>query len=819
MDINKIKQDLYDYFQGNIDNSFLSNYNSRDKHDKFLINTIKRLINNYELYKEDSKYYSDYLISVRNYLITFNDELYLPDLIIHEQNPFGLNKDLQGWIRASYSTPSFLSSNSDKFIKDAFNTFKSDNQFNNSKYNLYTDSFVYNLTGYTTFKSMAQKLAVTGAFNVPNGNTALISLPTGGGKSLITQTIAYSSEGLTIVIIPTVSLALDQVRTAKEAIKRSTVDEEIFQYTSGENLPTIIKKIKEKKAKLFFVSPESLLKNDLLKETIEEANNHHYLRNIIIDEAHIVAEWGESFRIEYQCLESWRNKLVINNSAIRTYLLSATFERNEVKVLKKLFCSDDRKWNEIRCDSLREEPRFIYAKTNSFKNKMDNLVKLVHLLPHPMIIYVINPNEAKNIIRLLQQNGINNTRKFTGATGTEERKKLINEWSNDKFDVMVATNAFGVGVDKGDVRTVIHMYVPQTPNSYYQELGRGGRDGLPCLSVLNIIENDVKAIRDRVNRMVLTSKNLLNRWFTMLNSERTRRDQMNIYYIDASVTPSHGDLAPLIDDEANTTDMNWNFYVLLFLRRNDLIKIIDVLPNGNSYIFMIKVLENKLFYDNDELLSIIDSFRDKEFNEKHNSLNMILESIHNKEDECWSEMFYDTYELVNERCSGCANHANVINDDKMFPLKRIVSYDYKPTLPMSLSSYFENKNELMVIYEENKLYDVIEKLINKSRTVLIDLSNKFINTNCKSNLITFNYNDFVSLLNKGDKYYISGIILVVLNNQNNTFEEFTNIKNKIFTNKLDIKVVYLTKDDVFIETRNKYMSDFIDGSLKYSYEI
>lgn len=819
MDINKIKHDLYDYLKGNTDSSFLLHYNSKDNHDRFLISTIKRLINNYELYKQDSKYYSDFLISIRNYLITFNDELYLPYLVIQDQNPYGLNKDLEGWIRASYFTPSFLSSNSDKFIKDAFNTFKFDNHFNDSKYNLYTDSFVYNLTGYTTFKSMAQKLAVTGAFNVPNGNTALISLPTGGGKSLITQTIAYSSEGLTIVIIPTVSLAIDQVRSSKEAIKRSTVDEEIFQYTSGENIFSVIKKIKEKKAKLLFISPETLIQNDLFKEAIEEANKHHYLKNIIIDEAHIVTEWGESFRIEYQCLESWRNKLIISNSAIRTYLLSATFERNEVKILKKLFCSDKKRWNEIRCDSLREEPRFIYAKTKSFKNKMDNLVKLVHLLPHPMIIYVINPIEADKIVSLLQHNGVNNIRKFTGTTEKEERKILIKEWSNDKFDVMVATNAFGVGVDKGDVRTVIHMYVPQTPNSYYQELGRGGRDGLPCLSVLNIIDNDVKAIKNRVNRMVLTPRNLLNRWFTMLNSVRTRRNQMNIYYIDASITPSQGDLLSLIDDEANTTDMNWNYYVLLFLRRNDLIKIIDVSPNDNSYVFMIEVIENKLFFDNEELLSIIESIRNKEFNEKHESLNMILESIYNKEDECWSNMFYDTYELVNNRCSGCAYHSNSINEEKMFPLKRIISYNYKPVIPIALSNYFKSNDELMVIYEENKLYEVVEKLINKSRTVLIDLSHQFINTKCKSNLITFNYNDFVSLLNKGDKYYISGVILVVLNDQKNTFEEFVNIKNKIFTNKLDIKVVYLTKKDVFIETRNKYMSDYINGSLKYSYEI
>ena len=87
-----------------------------------------------------------------------------------------------------------------------------------------------------------------------------------------------------------------------------------------------------------------------------------------------------------------------------------------------------------------------------------------------MIVYVARPIDADNIKLLLKNNGINNVRTFTGLTSSSKRKSLINEWVNDKFEIMIATSAFGVGVDKSDVRTVIHTYIPQNANSYYQEL-------------------------------------------------------------------------------------------------------------------------------------------------------------------------------------------------------------------------------------------------------------------------------------------------------------------------------------------------------------
>ena len=128
-------------------------------------------------------------------------------------------------------------------------------------------------------------MCVYGALNTPAGYTTLISMPTGGGKSLVTQAVSYKENGLSIVIVPTVSLAIDQKRVARKNIKIST-DNEIFYYYSGcQKLGEISKAIKDQTAKLLFISPEALIKNEQFKELVNEANQSRYLKNIIIDEA------------------------------------------------------------------------------------------------------------------------------------------------------------------------------------------------------------------------------------------------------------------------------------------------------------------------------------------------------------------------------------------------------------------------------------------------------------------------------------------------------------------------------------------------------
>lgn len=238
-----------------------------------------------------------------------------------------------------------------KFVSDSFITSSTDIPAIHSKYSLKANLFIEETTGFKSFKSFEQKLCVYGALNTPRGFTSLISMPTGGGKSLVTQVLGYEKNGLSVVIVPTVSLAIDQERAARTNIK-CYKEGEIYCYYSGtKNFKEIKTAIEQRTVRLLFISPEALIKNEQFSELISKANMDRYLKNIIIDEAHIVVAWGDFFRVDYQCISPWRNELLKVNPELRTYLLSATYRDETVLSLKHLFAINN-DWLEIRCEPL-----------------------------------------------------------------------------------------------------------------------------------------------------------------------------------------------------------------------------------------------------------------------------------------------------------------------------------------------------------------------------------------------------------------------------------------------------------------------------------
>ena len=276
--------------------------------DVFRYNTAKRLIISHKKVKNGKAAKDVLLIALRNYLLVYQSEIALEDDAYLIDNNYGIIKNAEGKYYAVLDLPGYVNTD---FVNQAFqrkDILSDDEKQDDVFYG--TNAFIYRLTKYKSFKSLEQKLAVYGALNTPEGYTTLVSLPTGGGKSLITQTMAYQNSGLTIVVVPTVSLAIDQVRNAKNNIKHET-DEEIFCYYSGienDRKEALKKAISQEKARLLFISPEALIKNTAFNQMISDANSKKYLRNLIIDEAHIVIEWGDFFRVDYQILEAWRNE-------------------------------------------------------------------------------------------------------------------------------------------------------------------------------------------------------------------------------------------------------------------------------------------------------------------------------------------------------------------------------------------------------------------------------------------------------------------------------------------------------------------------------
>jgi ATP-dependent DNA helicase RecQ len=780
--------------------------------DMFALKTVKRLFIAYELYKESSSFYDDFLLALREYLLVFKTSISLP-FSIPKTNDYAISfdDDKQRYF-ASLQLP-------DRVITDFVNQVYSGNapKETESGYILTTDPFIYHLTGFSAFKTHAQKLSVYGALNTPDGYTTLVSLPTGGGKSLITQTISYQKDGLTIVIVPTVSLAIDQVRVAKQIIKNHDVDAEIFSYSSDVDAAPIIKAIKDQVAKILFISPEALINNQGFKNAISEANKKRYLKNIVIDEAHIVIDWGASFRVDYQCLESWRKNLVFSNPNLRTVLLSATFEEKSIDLLKSFFSQED-KWIEVRCDELRHEPRYMVINNKSYLAKQKKLIELVKKLPHPMIIYVARPVEADELKQLLNENGINNVMTFTGLTINFKRRKLIDEWVDDKFEIMIATSAFGVGVDKPDIRTIIHTYIPENPNAYYQELGRGGRDRLPCLSVLCLYTKDEKIGRNRISKRVLTTEKLIGRWDSIYNNVNSRRLDNKIY-IDTTIKPNYA-LDPMDDSPTSDTDMNWNLYVLLFLRRYGLIRIDDVTTENGKYIFIIQILDDTLRSTDDSLTNVINYYRSLEWESFSVAYSRMVSATKKVDSECISEMFYDTYQKVSEYCAGCNAHTTaIIRDSRDYPLKVPVREPKKVINPEAMA-FIGDGDDMAIIAPNNAVIHTLEVLVKKGVSTVILMNDETASTCddiiCKldaRNMFIVGEEELLGLIKRSAYYFISGVVAVIYPVDDGKALEKYKIVKQYLVGRPGIKVIHIISYNFEFKSIDKTFTELISGQI------
>ena len=778
----------------------------------FYWKTVKRLVIAYGNYATNPKYKNDYILALRDYLIVFDESISIADDSILADNEFGISMDpVENKYFASLCVPDGVN---EKFVKEAF-VKEGKTEFVQYDANLVADPKIIELTGYTHFKTLDQKIAVYGALNTPDGYTSLISLPTGGGKSLVTQTISYQKDGLTIVVVPTVSLALDQERVTRKIIKRTSNEEEIFAYSSGVNSRPILKAIQEKKAKVLFISPEALLENPQFSNVIREANKARYLKNIVIDEAHIVVDWGAGFRVDYQCLEAWRNMLLMSNPSLRTILLSATFEDKCVEILKNFFEVDE-KWIEIRCDALRHEPRYCVIRKRSNYEKELSVVDLVKKLPHPLIVYVARPIEAEHYKEVLAKAGINNVKTFTGLTGATQRRQLIQEWVNDEFEVMIATSAFGVGVDKPDVRTVIHTYIPQNANTFYQELGRGGRDRLPCLSVMCLQPEDTTIGRDRITKKVLTAEKILGRWDSMYNNPKSKRFPNNKVCIDTSIRPNYADVDEFDDSPTSDVDMNWNVYVLLFLRRYNMIKILEVSIESGRYMIIIEISDDRLRENNEKLKSYIESIRELEWNYYNDAYNSMSNAVRNNSRNCLSELFTDTYSKVYEFCAGCNIHSSpIIGDIPKFPLKNRVGFPLK-IITEEHAILFGDSPEAVIICKNQERWTVLDRLIEKGASIVVlpdgfEISDISSVINSKKNVFIADLEEAFQLSSKKALYYTSGLVVVIYPEGERDIGEQYNIIRNNFCEKESTRVIHIINRNVYIASAGKSFTELVNG--------
>lgn len=437
--------------------------------------------------------------------------------------------------------------------------------------------------GRTTYHSSGQRAAIRAALMAPPGATLLVCLPTGEGKSAIFQTIAEygfgddqaAGPGVTLVITPTVTLALDHERAALEM----ELDDIPRAYVggSGHSLANqaLAERIADGSQGLCFASPEAAC--GPLRPALVRAARAGYLRALVVDEAHLVDAWGTNFRSEFQVLSGVRHDLLHESGAgvpFRTVLLSATITPQAENTLRALFATaaDGHPGSYAICAAVRLRPEIEYwvAPLCREDERQARVLEAVYRLPRPAILYTTQVADAERWYRELRAIGFQRIACVTGNSDAAARQSVVERWRDGAIDLVIGTSAFGLGIDNLHVRTVIHACVPETLDRFYQEVGRGGRDGRACISLLISTEEDLRIAAGLNKRRTITVERGLRRWTAMFTHPDSAFQGGTAFTLRLDVAPGYDERDIDMLSERNT---DWNTRTLTLMAAAGLITL------------------------------------------------------------------------------------------------------------------------------------------------------------------------------------------------------------------------------------------------------
>jgi ATP-dependent DNA helicase RecQ len=317
--------------------------------------------------------------------------------------------------------------------------------------------------GYDAFRPLQQEIITA----VLEGKDALALLPTGGGKSVCFQVPAMAKDGICLVVSPLIALMKDQVEQLK---RKGILALAVYSGMSFLEVKKTLQNAAYGNFKFLYVSPERL-ETSLFLEYLPSMN----ISLLAVDEAHCVSQWGYDFRPPYLRIASLRE--LLPNVPVIALTASATKMVQDDICEKLLFKKDAQRFQQSF-----ERPNLSYSVFNA-SSKQNKLLEILKNVPGTAIVYCKSRKHTKEIADLLRMNGINADFYHAGL-GNDERSKKQESWIQNKTRVIVCTNAFGMGIDKPDVRVVVHYDVPDCLENYYQEAGRAGRDGRRSYAVL-----------------------------------------------------------------------------------------------------------------------------------------------------------------------------------------------------------------------------------------------------------------------------------------------------------------------------------------------
>ena len=323
--------------------------------------------------------------------------------------------------------------------------------------------------------------------SIGSGKDTLGLLPTGGGKSITFQVPALCQEGRCLVITPLIALMKDQVENLKKKEIRAIALHSGLTFTQYKQCLDNIcyNKSNDPRAnyKFIYVSPERLS-----TDTFLEALPYMNISMVAVDEAHCISQWGYDFRPEYKQIAEIREIL----PGVPFLALTATATPEVAKDIQSSLLFKEE--NVKRISFYRSNLAY---KVKLTENKDEELIKLLTKTPGSAIIYVRNRKKTKEVSELLNQNNISADYFHAGLDNAIKDLKQEG-WKNNKFKVMVATNAFGMGIDKPDVRLVIHIDIPDSVEAYFQEAGRAGRDRNYAECILLYSKKDLSQLKKRI---------------------------------------------------------------------------------------------------------------------------------------------------------------------------------------------------------------------------------------------------------------------------------------------------------------------------------
>lgn len=587
------------------------------------------------------------------------------------------------------------------------------------------DPFLKSL-GNDHYRSGAQRSAIRSSLLAPPGTTTAIVLPTGEGKSKIFQAIdeiGFASDpdicwkdGLTLVVVPTIALAYDHERNFRKKPNEPLA----YVGSSAEEFRAQIRARIEKESRgLVFVSPEAACQS--LRPALLSASRVGRLKALVIDEAHLVDAWGTGFRTEFQSLSGLRRELIAESPSERTprtVLLSATLTPETLETLKELFVGPG-EMSTLFAGQLRPEPDYWVAPPVTTETRNDCVIDALYNLPRPAILYVTEVEEAKGWERRLREIGYSRLAAFHGRTPDWERQDTLDRWKEGDLDLVVGTSAFGLGIDYPHVRTVIHACVPETLDRFYQEVGRGGRDGFASISMAIPSFRDFKTARGLNQVAVLSIERGMTRWRAMFEHPDSAHLQGTTFRLRMDVSPGQStDDIDLVGER----NLQWNARLLSLLSRAGLIRLggthkhPDASSHGDEEHYgheMHGIFETVEILESDHLnkrvwQERVEPVRQKIWVSRKRNLDLMHEHLCGKR--CPSELLLDLYgrTSLDPMCSECA----VCRKDVKFKKAKVLPSEpvpcwASPPLRGQLNQWMEVGGDVVIKYNSNEASAVL----------------------------------------------------------------------------------------------------------------